>query len=153
LKQQKKRVGGKKEMNKAELLAYISSKPQVLALGPEELKETANGYNRYIVNATVSTGPGAMTMQNIGFYEKVSSGDCLFMNREPFPTAPETFESKVNNKILAAINAGRIKAAFPVMTHRNHKKMILSVIKSDDSKAEFLAFEKTNGSIDYIEII
>lgn len=140
-------------MNKAELLAYISSKPQVLALGPEELKETANGYNRYIVNATVSTGPGAMTMQNIGFYEKVSSGDCLFMNREPFPTAPETFESKVNNKILAAINAGRIKAAFPVMTHRNHKKMILSVIKSDDSKAEFLAFEKTNGSIDYIEII
>jgi len=140
-------------MNKAELLAYILSKPQVVALSPEVLRETANGYNRYIVNAIIDTGAVAITMQNIGFYEKVSSGDCLFMNREPFPTAPETFESKVDAKILAAINAGKIKAAFPLTTHRNHKKMILSVVKSDDSKAEFLAFEKTNGSIDYIEII
>lgn len=139
-------------MNKTELLAYILNKPNVISLGDAILTETANGYNKYIVNAVVTTGSDSMIMQNIGFYEKTDTKECLFMNRKPFPEAIETFQSKVDAKIQTAINAGTIKAAFPIMTHANHKKMILTVVKSNDTRAEFLAFEKANGSIDYKEI-
>ena len=139
-------------MNKEELLAYILAKPQILSLSDPRQTEETQGYKKYIVSAVVTTGEDAMTMQTIGFYENVESGDCCFMNREPFPDPVIPFTSKVVSKIGLLMTAGTIKAGFLGAADQINKTVLVTVVMPDNSKPELLVFEKPDGTLDYIQL-
>lgn len=139
-------------MDKAELLAYLEAKPQILSLSEPKETEEIYGYKKYIVTAVVSTALDAMTFQNIGFYENVESGDCLFMNSEPFVERDPTFQQNVTAKIGDLMTAGTIKAGFLGAADQINKTVLVTVVMPDNSKPELLVFEKPDGTLDYIQL-
>lgn len=139
-------------MNKEELLAHLLAKPQIVSLGDPSMTEEVAGFRKYVVSAVVSTNPDAMTFQNIGFYENISTSDCLFMNSEPFPERPTTFLQKVIAKIGDLTTGGTIKAGFTGAVDQVNKTVIVNVVMPDNSRLDLLVFEKPDESLDYIQL-
>ena len=139
-------------MNKAELLAYLLAKPQIISLADPVEKEEIYGYKKYIVNAVVTTDTDAMTMQNIGFYENIATSECLFMNSEPFIEQDPGFVSKVADKVKTLIDAGTIKAAFQGDLCSHNNQMLVKVIANDNTEKTFLCQFDNAGKVIYEQI-
>ena len=140
-------------MDKEELLAYLLAKPQIVSLGEATITETTLGFNKYVVSAVVSTSQGAMTVQNIGFYENIATSECLFMNAEPFVERDPTFIQKVISKIGDLMTASTIKAGFTGAVDPINKTVIVNVVMPDNSTVDILVFEKPDESLDYNTLI